>query len=196
MVHKKTTLSSHIEQTDYGNLHLLPADMSNRNLDIILGGSKHPERKLSKMLQGVMGNYDYIFLDCPPTISLLSESVFHTSDVLLVPTIPTTLSLRTLRQIAGFKRENPDMFPNLVSFFSMVDRRKTMHRLIVDRPPSLDSEILETSIPYASEVERMGAERRPLHTFAKSSRAAKSYDTLWSELLKEISSTNRSLNQH
>ena len=43
-----------------------------------------------------------IFLDCPPGISLLSESVLHAADTLLVPLIPTTLSVRTLDQLTEF----------------------------------------------------------------------------------------------
>ena len=43
-----------------------------------------------------------VFLDCPPSISLLSESVLHAADVLLVPLIPTTLSVRTLDQLTEF----------------------------------------------------------------------------------------------
>ncbi len=187
LLRKQKSIASHIEQTQYENLSLLPADRSDRNMEMLLDSSKRPERKLSNILQGVMDSYDYIFLDCPPNISLLSESVFHSSDVLLVPTIPTTLSLRTLSQIIGYKQENPKMFPRLMTFFSMVDRRKTMHKLIVDRPPALGAQILGSQIPYAAEVERMGTARRPLTDYAKSTRAAKAYQLLWRELAAELS---------
>jgi len=42
--------------------------------------------------------YDVVFLDCPPSISLLSENVFHAVDTLLVPMIPATLSVRTFER--------------------------------------------------------------------------------------------------
>lgn len=194
---KERSIASHIQPSTYDKLDLLPANASGDSFGLLAGNRSQGERKLSKLLQGVMGRYDYIFLDCPPDLSLLRENIFHSSDILLVPTIPTTLSLRTLQQIIGFKDEHPQMFPRLMTFFSMVDRRKTMHRLIVDRPPSLDAYILGSAIPYASEVERMGVERNPLTSFARSSRAAKAYLALWLELKAQLSpSANHSLHRY
>ena len=187
LLRKQRSISSSIEPTQYENLNLLPAERSDGHMTMLLGNARRTERTLSSILQGVMDNYDYIFLDCPPNIALLSENIFHSSDLLLIPTIPTPLSLRTLGQIISYKRENPKMFPRLMSFFSMVDRRKTIHKLIVDRPPALDAQILTSQIPYAAEVERMGIERRPLTAYAKSTRAAKAYTGLWQELLAELS---------
>ena len=46
--------------------------------------------------------YEHVFLDCPPSISRLSENVFNAADALLVPIIPTTLSLRALDQLNRF----------------------------------------------------------------------------------------------
>ena len=47
-------------------------------------------------------DYDIVFLDCPPSISLVSENVLHAADTLLVPLIPATLSLRTFDQLTRF----------------------------------------------------------------------------------------------
>ena len=51
------------------------------------------------MLEPLRGEYEYMFLDCPPSISLVSESVFEAADALLVPIIPATLSSRTFEQL-------------------------------------------------------------------------------------------------
>jgi len=185
MLRQKATISSFIESTKYPRLDIIPADYSIRNIDLLLNTGRHSERRLSKLLSNLIGQYDYIFLDCPPTTSLLSDNIFHSSDILLVPTIPTTLSLRTLRQIISIQAEAENA-PRLITFFTMVDRRKTMHRLVVDRPPNLKANILGTSIPYAAEIERMGNERKPLHTFANASHPAKAYEALWLELKAEI----------
>ncbi len=66
-----------------------------------------------------------------PSISLVSESLFHVADCLLVPTIPTTLSMRTLEQLRGHLA-TIDGAPLVLPFFGMVDRRKTMHRELCD----------------------------------------------------------------
>lgn len=95
-----------IKATDFENLDLLPADFSFRNLDLVLDTRKKPTQRLKKLLQPLSDSYDFIFLDCPPNISLLSEAIFETSDILLSPIIPTTLSLRTLEQLKTFIKEN------------------------------------------------------------------------------------------
>ena len=113
---------------------------------------------------------------------MVSESVFFASNVLLIPTIPTTLSLRTLAQILKYGDKKMLSDVKLLPFFSMVDRRKSMHRLISENPPKLGLTFLKASIPYASEVERMGIKREPVSVFAKNSTAAQCYVSMWDEV--------------
>ena len=91
-----------IKGTDFADLDLLPADFTYRNLDLVLGATKKPTRRIARLLAPLSDQYDVIFLDCPPGISLLSESVLQAADSLLVPLIPTVLSLRTLDQLTDF----------------------------------------------------------------------------------------------
>jgi chromosome partitioning protein len=182
LVEGKSDLDDAIRGTDYEYLDLLPADFSYRDMDIILEHTKQPTRRLHKLLKPLAEDYDYIFLDCPPSISSASESVFAAADVLLVPTIPTTLSLRTFKQIRKFFKQKEFGQLDVLPFFAMVDRRKQLHRLIVDHPPGFMANVLKTSIPYASEVERMGVHRAPVCDFAHASRAARSYSEMWDEL--------------
>ena len=119
------TLDDAIKGTDFDHLDLLPADFTYRNMDLLLGGAdKKPTRKLGQLLKPMAAEYDHVFLDCPPSISLVSENVMHAADVLLVPLIPTTLSVRTLDQltefVAGFNGRRPQVW----AFFSMVDRQE------------------------------------------------------------------------
>lgn len=180
---KKTLLEDVIKGTDYPNLDLVPADFSYRNLDLVLSDKAKPQRQLSKLLKPLADEYDMVFLDCAPSISLVSESVFKTADALLIPTIPTTLSLRTLKQIHKYCLKHDLEQLRLMPFFSMVDSRKKMHRSIVNNPPSNGITMMKSMIPYASEVEQMGLERRPVCEFAHQSRAAVAYAALWEELL-------------
>jgi chromosome partitioning protein len=183
---KKTLLEDFIKGTDYDNLDLLPADFSYRNLDLLLEDSGKPQRRLLKQLKPLTDDYDVVFLDCAPSISLVSESVFRASDALLIPTIPTTLSLRTLSQVRKYCHKHGLDELLLLPFFSMVDSRKQLHRHIVEQPPADAPSMLKTSIPYASEVERMSQERRPVCDFAHQSRAARAYYALWEELLTRL----------
>ena len=156
-----------IKATDFENLDLLPADFSFRNLDLVLDTRKKPTQRLKKLLKPLTQEYDFIFLDCPPNISLLSEAIFEASDILLSPIIPTTLSLRTLDQLKKYIKDNKLKNLQLIPFFSMVDKRKKMHKEIIETLGVSHPDVLQTSIPYASDIERMGWERMPLGAYTK-----------------------------
>jgi chromosome partitioning protein len=194
LIRGSRTLDDAIKGTDFDNLDLIPADFTYRNMDLLLdsasGGSASsagtpggkPARKLGKLLAPLAAEYDAVFLDCPPSISLVSENVLHAADVILVPLIPTTLSVRTLDQltefVAGFNGHRPDV----LAFFSMVDRRKKLHREITENLCPERSDVALTAIPALSMIERMSVERSPVTVFASRSSAARAYRSLWSEL--------------
>ena len=186
LVEGKIDIAEAVKGTDYENLDLLPADFSYRNMDILLEHTKDPLKRFKKLLDTFSEEYDYIFLDCPPSISAASESVFAAADILLVPTIPTTLSLRTYKQIREFLKQQDTGKMKVLPFFVMVDQRKKMHRVIVKHPPSFMSSVLKSFITYASDVERMGTHRAPVTVFAPRSKAARCYSSLWDELRKQL----------
>ena len=182
LVRGRSDVDSLIKGTDHEGLDLLPADFSYRHMDLFLDDAKRPDRRLGRVLQPLVGDYDLIFLDCPPSISLVSENVFHASDALLVPLIPTTLSLRTLEQLERFLHQHDLGDLAVLPFFSMVDRRKSLHREIVATLHEKHPEVLATQIPSATEVERMGVHRQVVHELAPGSRVARAYEELWSEV--------------
>jgi len=175
------SLDGAIKGTDFDNLDLLPADFTYRNLDLLLDAARKPARKLSRLLVPLRPAYDVIFLDCPPSISLLSESVLHAADMLLVPLIPTTLSVRTLDQLTEFIAGFDGRRPEVLAFFSMVDRRKTLHKEIAAELPTQRSDVAATAIPALSLIEQMSVRRAPVTAFAPRSSAARSYAQLWAE---------------
>jgi len=177
-------LEAKIKATDYSGLHLLPADFSYRHLDLDLEGTKKPVRQIQKVLKPLAKEYELLLIDCAPSISLVSESVFRAADVLLVPTIPTPLSLRTLLQLLKSLQKVKSKRLGVFPFFCMVDRRRNLHRGTADLAEEIPIPFLRTEIPYSSLVEQMGARRAPLHTFARSSKPGVAYEALWEEIGK------------
>jgi cellulose biosynthesis protein BcsQ len=172
-----------IRATDQDGLDLLPSDFSYRNLELELDRVKNPTKRLRKLVRPLGRDYDHLFLDCAPSISLVSEGVFRAADALLVPTIPTTLSLRTLDQLRRHLHEHGQDDLTVLPFWSMVDRRKGSHRDVSAREERKGLRFLRTQIPYSSQVESMGVHRAPLHTFAPNCPAAGRFEELWHELL-------------
>jgi chromosome partitioning protein len=191
LVRLKSDVDRLIKGTDHPGLDLLPADFSYRHMDLALDQFKKPTRRLARVLEPLDGEYDWVFLDCPPSISLVSESVFETADVVLVPIVPATLSSRTMSQLDGVvadaavgdgQQRKGRGGPRVLAFFSMVDRRKKLHRDVMDRVRAERDDVLEAAIPASVEVERMGEERDAIATFAPRGRAAPAYEALWREL--------------
>ena len=170
-----------IKGTDFDRLDLLPADFTYRNLDLLLDAAKRPDRRLASLLAPLKSEYDAVFLDCPPSISLLSESVLHAADLLLVPLIPTTLSVRTLDQLTEFVGGFNGHQPDVLAFFSMIDRRKRLHTQIAQDLPAERRGFAATAIPALSLIEQMSVHRAPVTAFAPRSRAANCYAELWHE---------------
>jgi chromosome partitioning protein len=179
---RKGDVESLIKGTDYLGLDLLPADFSYRHMDLALDSFKRPTRRLARILEPLRDEYDYIFLDCPPSISLVSESVFEAADALLVPVIPATLSARTLRALEQLVDSENQVF----AFFSMVDRRKRLHREVMEQLTSDWKVVLDVAIPSSAVIERMGAERDVVASFAPRSAAAIAYQELWREVRRRL----------
>ena len=175
--------------TDVEGLDLLPADFSYRNLDLELDRRKKPLAGVRRVLAELDGSYDLAILDCPPSISLVSENVFQAADLLLVPLVPATLSVRTLEQLRGFLERVDRPAPEVLAFFSMVDRRKRLHRELVASLPHELPGMAEVAIPNASVVELMGLRREPVVTSAPRHTAAEAYGELWARAREALELT-------
>jgi chromosome partitioning protein len=190
--HKLVRLKSDVEKlikgTDHPGLDLLPADFSYRHMDLELDRFKRPTRRLARVLKPLQDEYDWVFLDCPPSISLVSESVFEAADVILVPIVPATLSSRTIEQldtvVADARKGKGGV--QVLAFFSMVDGRKKLHHEVMEGLRAQRGDVMEAAIPASAEVERMGVKRDAIGVFAPGGRAAPAYEALWTEVRRRL----------
>lgn len=175
-------MKSLMRMTGYPNLDLLPADFSYRRIDQHLHDVPRPVRVLEKLLKPMARHYDHIFLDCPPGLSYLAETVFKTADVLLIPLIPTTLSLRAYNRLVNFLIENKPPHLQVVPFFTMLEARNAIHSAISKNVGEKHEIFLDTAIPHSTIIEAMGVKRSPIFTYAKDSPEADAYRQLWQEI--------------
>jgi len=188
LVSGKRELPELVAPTGYENLDLLPADFSYRNFDVHMSEHKRPSERLIRMSRSLQDAYDVLVLDCPPGMSLLSENVLRAADAVIVPMLPAPLSLRMLEQLLAFAEESgwPDL--KILPFFSMVDRRRSLHDETIANARERFPSILATEIPYWSEIERMTVRRAPLPAFAPQSTSAQLYAELWEETVARLGS--------
>ncbi|MEP7317365.1 MAG: AAA family ATPase, partial [Panacibacter sp.] len=107
-----------VQDSAFENLWVIPADLSARNADLELDGMKQSRKKLKSLLAGLK-QFDLVVLDCPPGISLLHENVFNAADWVLMPNIPTTLSIRSYETVTAYFNEYNLDTSKVKCFFSM-----------------------------------------------------------------------------
>jgi len=178
----KRELPELLVPSGYDKLDVLPADFSYRNFDVHLSERKKPTERLLRMSRSLGELYGALFLDCPPGISLLSENVLRAADAVIVPLLPTPLSVRMLVQLQEFVAEQGWTDLKLLPFFSMVDRRRSLHHALIASTREQFPQLLATEVPYASEIERMSLRRAPLPAFSPGSPAGQTYARLWAEV--------------
>jgi cellulose biosynthesis protein BcsQ len=185
LITQASDLEDAVMNTEYEGLDIIPADQSSKSLDVMIEEMKHSRKKLKHIVQAFKKEYDFIFMDCPPGLSVLAENIFVATDIILMPVIPTTLSVRTYEMVKAYMKEKELDLSKLTCFFTMVDLRKNMHNEIMEILYK-DKHFFQSYIPYLSDVEKMGIYQAPVEVFARSSYAAQCYRDLWVEIKEGV----------
>ena len=105
--------------------------------------------------------------------------------------IPTTLSVRTYKQLLTFCKKNNYEVGKIHSFFSMVDRHKKMHKELMITVTKTFDGVLQSFIPYLAQIEKMGIHREPVAVSSPLSVASKAYENLWDKVQETMLSPER-----
>ncbi|MBF0370379.1 MAG: ParA family protein [Magnetococcales bacterium] len=182
LLNKKPSLDTMLRMTGYSNLDLLPSDLSYRRMDEFLQAKGDPRKALMRLVKPLSKKYDTLFLDCPPGLSQVTESIFEIADGLIVPLIPTPLSLRAYNRLVRFLINKRSRKLVVMPFFNHVNLDKPIHRVVTKNVQKKHSIFLKGSIPESSIIEAMGVKRAPLFTYARESSESDDYKILWSQI--------------
>lgn len=164
-------LDAMIQPSAYPHLDVLPADKSLRHLDRLLADDG--VRRLKKMLRSFERDYDRVILDCPPGLTALAEEVFRAADLIVVPVLPSPLSERAFDQLASHLAKHHRKGPPLLPVWTMVDRRRALHKATVDALPD------RVAVPYAVAIEAMAVHQAPVAATAPNGPPARAFSRLW-----------------
>lgn len=178
----KSPIGREVRPTRYSGLEVLPADHSFRHADIRLDKDADNRKWVRQLIEPFSETYGLLLLDCPPSLSRLAEQVVQAASTVLVPMIPTPLSLQAWQHIEEHFESRKYGRGKLVAFLSMVDRRRKLHRQWLEEPPVEDGALLDAWIPYASDVEQMGLNRAPIECSGRTTKSVHAYRQLWDEL--------------
>lgn len=185
LVAGQSRVSRAIRSSEYDNLDVLPADASYRDLDLVFDHAKKSEQRISKILEQIDREYDVVILDCPPGAALVAENAVFSAHAVVVPLVPSPLSMRSLDQVTEFVSASVSK-ARVVAFLSMVDRRKTVHRDAVKNLPGGQTSVSHVVVPATVQIERMGTERAPIGSYAPTTEAARAYGELWTLVAKVV----------
>jgi cellulose biosynthesis protein BcsQ len=177
---KDVDVHSLIRPSTVPGIDLIAADTSLRGLDRLLFdlGKK---KRLSRLIESLGKEYERIILDCPPGLTETSEQVLRAAHIVIVPVIPSPLSQRALGEVARYLVQRGGRHAPILPVFSMVDRRRALHRTALDEQPNWPI------IPMASAVEQMTVRHKPLAEFAPNCAAAQGFAALWTGIERRLS---------
>ncbi len=186
LFNKKVPVGELEIQTPYPRLTLIPADISLRKIDETLHLLKNPRKLFDGLISPLSENAQFLFHDCPPSLSPSVEHLLTRSDLILVPIIPSPLSIRAIEQVVAFFESKKHSPQKLIGFFNQVDLRRNVHKEALANSAQMPIPMLKTWIPYDSAAEQMSEKQAPLMSYATRGRAYDGYIKLWKEIKRHL----------
>jgi len=183
------TTTSLIKDTSIAGLHILPTNSQLAAAEVDLAGEKHREYRLKKALQGL--EYDFIFIDCPPSLGLLSLNALTAADLVLVPVQAEYYALEGLGQlldVVGRVRQGlNDRLELLGIVITMYDSRTSLSDQVVQEVKKhFGAKLLNTIIPRNVRLAEAPSFGKSIVEHDKWSKGARSYKSLAKEVEQRV----------
>lgn len=178
-----------ILRTEFQNLDLVPSSMDLAGAEIELVDLDHRESRLKTALAPVAADYGYIFIDCPPSLGIITTNALDAADTLLVPIQCEYYALEGLSQLMNTVRRakrqyNPQLDIEGV-LLTMYDGRLNLTQQVVEEVKKyFPRKVFGAVIPRAVRLSEAPSFGRPIQYFDKSSRGALAYQELAEEILR------------
>ena len=171
------------------NLSLIPSNVNLAAAEIELIGVKEKEYILKNELDWIKNQYDYIIIDCPPSLSMLTVNAMTTADSVLVPIQCEYYALEGLSQLihtVNLVRERLNPVLNIEGIlFTMYDARTNLSTQVVENVKQhLEHRIYRTMIPRNIRLAEAPSYGMPIHLYDPKSTGAESYMALAEEVIE------------
>ena len=182
-------ITSCIAQTEIKNLFLIPSSIDLAGIEVEMAYMSERERVLEKIFAEIKNSYDYIFIDCPPSLSLLTINALTASDSIFIPIQCEFFALEGLSQLMNTVRlVKKHLNKNLAIegvVLTMKDARNNFGKQVADEVKKYFQETLyETTIPRNIRLAEAPSHGKPIYQYDKSCLGAKAYENLAIEFLK------------
>ena len=178
-----------VEKTEFKNLSVLPSSMDLAAAELELINFDRRESILRNALEPLRANYDYIFIDCPPSLGLITTNALCAADTVLVPIQCEYYALEGLSQLMNsvrrVKRQYNEALEMEGVLLTMYDGRLNLTQQVVEEVKKyFPKKVFKTVIPRTVRLSEAPSFGKPIQYYDKSSKGAESYTALARELLK------------
>lgn len=175
--------------TTFKNVDVIPANMDLAGAEVELISIENRESQLKKALSLVRDKYDYIFIDCPPSLGLITINALTASDTLLVPVQCEYYAMEGLSQLMSSVRQikrlyNPGLELEGVVLTMFDGRLNLTHQVVDELKKFFANKLYKTTIPRAVRLSEAPSYGMPIQYYDRRSKGAKAYDELAKEMLK------------
>lgn len=177
-----------LAKTDYDGLYVLPANIDLSGAEIELVGIENREYTLKKILDKQKERFDFVLIDCPPSLSMLTINAMTAADTVLVPIQCEYYALEGLSQLVHSvnliqQKLNPKLELEGV-VFTMYDSRNNLSKEVVESVQNnLNENIYKTIIPRNVRLAEAPSYGMPITTYAPDSSGAQAYRQLALEMV-------------
>ncbi|MFH1076503.1 MAG: AAA family ATPase [Pseudomonadota bacterium] len=193
---RETGIDELIHSTEISNLQVIPSNVDLAGAEIELIGVEDRERRLATLLAPVVDAYDFIIIDCPPSLGILTVNVLSAADSVIVPLQCEYYALEGLGQFLNtYNRIRQSFNPRLTIegiLLTMFDKRNNLTRQVSEEARRhFNSMIFNTYIPRNVRLGESPSFGKPIILYDITSPGAQSYLSLAQEILKKHDSRNR-----
>ncbi len=181
-----------IVKTEWDNLWVIPASLDLSGAEIELIDLENREMFLRNALAPIRSEFDYVIVDCPPSMGLVDINALCAADSILIPLQPEFYSLEGLAQLTNIISKVKRGFnPNLEVegiLLTMFDGRLNLTNDVVEEVKKyFPKQVFKTVVPRSVRLAEAPSFGKPIAYFDKRSKGAQAYDDLAKEVIKRNS---------
>ena len=189
MIGEMTAESAAIK-TEFKNVSIVPSDIRMAGADLEISELDNMESILKKGLAAVRDNYDFVLIDCPPSLNLITINALNAADSVLVPIQCEYYALEGLAQLTNTVSRIKRTFNAHLEIegvlFTMYDGRLNLTQEVAEQVKKyFPKQVFKTVIPRTVRLSEAPSYGQPINYFDKKSKGADAYDKLAKEIIKK-----------
>ena len=179
-----------VMRTTFQNLEVIPCSTRLAGAEIELVEQNRRESRLKAALAALRDTYDFLFIDCPPSLGLLSLNALCAADTFLVPLQCEYYALDGMAQLMATVRQvkrlyNPPLDLEGVVLTMYDGRLNLTQQVVAEVKRFFPRKVFATAIPRSVRLSEAPSFGQPIHYYDRSSKGARAYDELARELIEK-----------